>query len=102
MRYAIVSNIVIERKPKIGKTPNNVQLRLKSACNSAFSPVRIEQNLDFVPYEDLDPMHAHFARQVGNDLITLNHLDPEHGIWQRLGNYSGSLVILICLLFFHS
>ena len=43
-----------------------------------------ELDLDAVSGEDADVVHAHLSRDVGQHLVPVLELDPEHGIGQRL------------------
>ncbi len=46
---------------------------------------------DFVARKDLDVMHAHFTRDVGNDFMTILKLYAEHCVSQGFGNGSVQL-----------
>jgi hypothetical protein len=42
--------------------------------------------LDAITWEDSDVVHPHLARDMGQNLVPIFQLYPEHGIWQRLDN----------------
>ena len=47
-----------------------------------------ELHLDAVPGEDPDVVHPHLPGDVGEHLVTVLELDPEHGVRERLDNSS--------------
>src|ERR1051325_3023561 len=48
--------------------------------------VRRELHQDPVPRQDPDVVHPHLPRDVGQDLVSVVKLHPEHGIGQRLNH----------------
>jgi hypothetical protein len=48
--------------------------------------VRGEFNLNLVAGEDTDVVHPHLAGDMGQDLVAIFKLDPEHGVRERLGD----------------
>src|SRR3954449_12810848 len=46
--------------------------------------VRCELNLDAVSGQDADVVHAHLSGDVGQHLVAVLELDPEHGVGERL------------------
>ena len=60
-------------------------LALVSECDSTFAQVvRTHFNLDFVPWQDPDIVHPHFARDMCHDHVSIFQLNTEHRIAQRL------------------
>src|SRR5262245_13102591 len=45
--------------------------------------VRRQLDRHLVARQDLDEMHPHLARDVGQHLVSVLQLDPEHRVWQR-------------------
>ena len=43
-----------------------------------------ELHLDAVPGQDADVVHAHLPGDVGQHLVAVLELDPEHGVRERL------------------
>src|SRR6266545_4880918 len=46
--------------------------------------VRGKLHQDPVSREDSDVVHSHLSRDMGQDLVAIVKLDPEHGVRQRL------------------
>src|SRR3954467_12391008 len=46
--------------------------------------VRGQLHLDAIPRQDADVVHAHLSGDVGQYLVAVLELDPEHGVRQRL------------------
>src|SRR5262245_47599952 len=51
---------------------------------TAAQVVRRKLHGDLVPGKDLDEMHPHLARDVGQDLVTVLQLHAEHRVRKRL------------------
>lgn len=60
-------------------------------------------DLNFVASEDFDVMHAHFAGDMGYDLVAILQFNAEHGITQRLDHCTiqlyGSLFCHLLIVF---
>jgi hypothetical protein len=48
--------------------------------------VRGEFNLNFVARKDADVVHTHFPRNMGQNLVAIFELHPEHGVREWLGD----------------
>ena len=53
---------------------------------------------DLIAREDLDVVHTHLPRNVGQDLVAVLELDLEHRVWKGLNHLS---ILFYCYLFRH-
>ena len=65
---------------------------LQAPCNPALAPIRVKPHQNLVPYEDFDPMQAHFTREIRELSVTRSKRYPKKGVRQSLFDY--------CLHFF--
>jgi hypothetical protein len=45
-----------------------------------------EFDLNLVPRKDADVVHAHLARDMGEDFVAIIEFDSKHGVWEGLDN----------------
>ena len=76
------------REPDCGRNIGRMHLLVSIGDAASSEVIRRQLHLNTIAGQDADVVHPHLSRYVGEHLVTIVQLDPEHRIWKGFGDLS--------------